>query len=140
MQQKLISFLALTLLAVASGSLVQSARAEDKPDAAAAAKKPAADQMPFHGKIGAVDKTAKTITIEGREKGRTIQITSGTKIRKAGKPATLEDATPGEEVGGLAKRLADGKLEAVSLRVGPKPEVEKKKSKAKPEKAEKKEK
>ncbi|MBI3415519.1 MAG: hypothetical protein HY043_09395 [Verrucomicrobia bacterium] len=84
-----------------------------------------------------MDKTAKTITIEGKDKGRTIHVTSATKIRKAGKPATFDDATAGEEVGGLAKKAPDGKLEAVSLRVGPKPEAEKKPGKAKGEKKKK---
>ena len=75
-------------------------------------------QLPFRGKVGAVDKTAKTITLEGKEKGRTFQITSGTKITKDGKPAVLDDVTVGESVRGVAKESATGKLEAVSLKVG----------------------
>jgi len=75
-------------------------------------------QMPFRGKVRAIDKTAKTITLEGKEKGRTFQITSGTKITKEGKPAVLDDVTVGESVRGVAKENATGKLEAVSLKVG----------------------
>ena len=41
---------------------------------------------PFHGKLAAIDKVGKTITV-GK---RTFQITSETKIKKAGKPATLD--------------------------------------------------
>lgn len=134
MHKKIISCLTMTLLAVASSSLTLTVHAADKPEAKTPAKKPATGQVPFRGKISAVDKTAKTITIEGKEKGRTIHVTSETKIRKAGKPATFDDATAGEEVGGLAKKSADGKLEAISLRVGPKPEAPKKSSKPKGEK------
>ena len=48
-----------------------------------------AKQMPFHGKVSAIDKTAKTIALEGKEKNRTFQITSSTKITKDGKPAIV---------------------------------------------------
>lgn len=75
--------------------------------------------IPFHGKIDAVDKTAKTIKVGTR----TLQVTSETKIKKAGKPATLDAAAVGEEVGGNYKKADDGKLLLQSLRIGPKPEV-----------------
>src|SRR6266705_1484505 len=64
--------------------------ATEKKDAAE--KKPSAG--PFHGKLAAVDKAAKTITV-GK---RTFQITSETKLSKAGKPAALEEGVVGEEV------------------------------------------
>ena len=89
--------------------------------------------MPFKGKIKAVDKAAKTITLD-REKSNVLFVTSQSKLTKAGKPAVFDDATVGEEVGGLA-REKDGKLEIVSLRIGPKPTEE-----AKPEPKPKKEK
>ncbi len=84
---------------------------------------------PFHGKLAAIDTSAKTIKV-----GESVyQITSETKITKAGKPATLADGIVGEEVGGYAKPTEDGKMHATSLRFGPKPEGkdgEKKKAKA----------
>ena len=64
-----------------------------------------------------VDKTAKTITLEGKEKGRTYHITSTSKITKAGKPAVLDDVVVGQSVGGLAKETA-GKLEVATLNIG----------------------
>jgi hypothetical protein len=73
---------------------------------------------PFHGKLAAVDKAAKTIKV-GES---TYQITSETKINKAGKPATLDDGVVGEEVAGYVKPTADGKMAATSVRFGPKPE------------------
>ena len=82
-------------------------------------------QMPFRGKVGAVDATAKTITLEGKETGRVFQVTSATKISKDGKPAVLADVTLGEAVGGLAKENAAGKWEIVTLRIGARPGKEK---------------
>ncbi|HLP76400.1 MAG TPA: hypothetical protein VK327_05715 [Candidatus Paceibacterota bacterium] len=75
--------------------------------------------VPFHGKLKAVDKTAKTVTFGET----TVQVTSETKITKDGKPATFDDAVVGENVGGAYKKGDDGKLNAVSLRIGAKPET-----------------
>ncbi len=82
----------------------------------APAKKHSNGITPFRGKLKSVDNNAKTISI-GNE---TIQITSETKISKGGKPATLEDGTVGDDVAGAYKKDADGKLNALSLRFGPK--------------------
>jgi hypothetical protein len=51
-------------------------------------------------------------------------VTSETKIAKAGKPATLDDATVGEEVGGAYHQAEGGKMELMSLRIGAKPAKE----------------
>jgi hypothetical protein len=73
---------------------------------------------PFHGKLAAVDKTAKTIRV-----GKSIyQLTSETKITKGGKPATLDDAVVGEETAGYVKPTEDGEMAASSVRLGPKPD------------------
>src|SRR6516165_10204347 len=85
-------------------------------------KKPAAG--PFHGKLAAVDQTAKTIGV-GK---RTFQITSETKIKKDGKPATLQDGMVGEEVSGYVKPNDAGKLVATTVNFGPKPKSTEKKS------------
>ncbi len=74
---------------------------------------------PVSGKIEAVDKTMKTLTLSG-EKKQVLLVTSETKIMKAGKPATFADATVGEEIGGSVVEEG-GKLVLKSLRVGPKP-------------------
>jgi hypothetical protein len=76
------------------------------------AKKSAATR--FHGKLAAVDKFAKTITVGTR----TFQITSDTKIFKAGKPATLEDGVLGEPASGSFKPTADGKFNATRVTFG----------------------
>lgn len=114
MTKSILKFSLLGLMAIAVAGTPVMLRAQDAP-AAAAPKK--ARALPFHGKIEALDATAKTITI-GKE---TIQITSETKITKGGKPATLADAAVGDDTGGAYRKDADGKLNAVSLRIGPKP-------------------
>ncbi len=83
---------------------------------ASSVKQPVAG--PFHGKLRAVDKTARTISV-GK---RTFQITPETKLRKAGQPATLEDAVVGENCSGYVKPTADGKWLATTVNLGPKPE------------------
>ena len=115
--------LSLLVAAIAGLPLQASAQTTNKPPTTkksstakpdSAAKKKGAH--PFHGKLAAVDKTAKTIKV-----GESVyQITSETKISKAGKPATLDDGVVGDEVGGYVKPTDDGKMAATSLRFGPK--------------------
>jgi hypothetical protein len=122
MLKSILRMSAVGLLAAAIAGLPMQALAQstNKP----ATKKPAKEQTdakkkaahPFHGKLAAVDKTAKTIKV-GES---TYQITSETKIVKAGKPATLDDGVVGEDVGGYAKPAEDGKMAATSVRFGPK--------------------
>jgi hypothetical protein len=101
-----------------------SVSAQDKttppPSAPAPAVKPKG--IPFHGKLGAVDKVNKTITLDEKTK-RVFEVTSDTKIMKAGKPATLDDGVVGEDVGGQYTKSADGKLMLRSLRFGAEPET-----------------
>lgn len=105
------------IAAAAQGSMESS-------QASAPAK--SAKAFPFRGKISAVDLSAKTITLPGKEKNRVFQVTGETKIVKDGKPSTLESAKVGDEVGGRALAASDGKLDLVALRIGPKPEAGKK--------------
>ncbi len=97
--------------------------ADDKPAPAEKGEKKATKHLPFHGKVDAVDKTAKTLKVGER----TFHVTSTTKITKAGKPAILDDATVGEEVAGSYHEGEQGQLEVMSLRIGPKPAKEGKK-------------
>jgi len=82
---------------------------------------------PFHGKIAALDKTARTIKVGER----IFHVTATTRIHMDGKPATFEDAKIGDDVGGQYRAVEGGKLEALSLRVGPKPEKKPKADKTK---------
>jgi hypothetical protein len=79
-----------------------------------AAKKKAAH--PFHGKLAAVDKVAKTIKV-----GESLyQVSSETKITKDSKPATLADGVVGEVVSGYVKPTEDGKMTATTVHFGAK--------------------
>ena len=81
---------------------------------------------PFHGKLAAVDKVAKTIKV-----GESVyQITSETKITKDGKPAMLEDGVVGELVSGYVKPTEDGKTPATKVNFGEKGGSKKKDQKA----------
>jgi hypothetical protein len=130
--KRLIPQLALSL-SMAAGLMfapVTSHAAEKK--AAPAAETPKPRARPVMGKVEAVDKVMKTITLSG-EKQQVLQVTSETKITKAGKPAIFDDVAVGEEIAGSAIE-ENGKLALRSLRVGPKPEaVAKPEKPAKPE-------
>ena len=109
--------MSLLAAAIAGAPTQLLAQSTNKP-AAAVAKPDAATRKkgahPFHGKLAAVDKVAKTIKL-GES---TYQVTSTTKITKDGKPATLEDGVVGEPVTGFAKPTEDGKMAAVTVNFG----------------------
>lgn len=116
---------AFALLAAAIAGLPVSLRAQTNQNPAAtnnAQKKqaPAGKRTagPFRGKLAAVDKVNKTITV-GK---RTFQITPDTKVFKDGAPATLEEAVVGQNVSGGFKTAPGGKLNATKLTIGPKAE------------------
>jgi hypothetical protein len=81
--------------------------------------------IPFRGVLGAVDKTAKTISVGER----TFQITSETRIFKGGKPALLESGVLGEPITGSYRKAADGKLMAASVYFGGRGEPKKSEAK-----------
>lgn len=131
MKKNILKLVALFLLATATVVIPARSFGEDpKGDATADSAEPAKpkrDTVPFRGKVGAVDKVAKTFMIGER----TFHLTADSKVMKDGKPATLDDAVVGEEVGGQARKSEDGKLTVTSVRFGPKPEVEAKPKKDK---------
>ena len=129
MEKSIIRLVVLGLLPAAIAlAPAHSWAQENKPDAGGKKEAPAkkkSDSLPFNGKVGAIDKTAKIITVGERK----FQVTSETKIMKAGKPATLEDAVVGEQVAGSYRKTDDGKLNLLSVRFGPRPEGEPKSEK-----------
>jgi hypothetical protein len=123
MKRTILRIAAFGLLAAAMAAAPTQALAQEKKDMPAAEKKsaPPSDKgIPFHGKVAAMDKAAKTVTVGER----VFRVTSDTKIKKLGKPATLADGAVGEEIGGTYTKSPDGKLTAKTLRFGPKPEGE----------------
>jgi hypothetical protein len=91
-----------------------------------------AKAAPYAGELSAVDKSAKTVTIKTKNTSRVYQINAETRITKAGKPATLDDATVGEPAAAYGTEVA-GKYVAQSLRLGAKVD-DAPKSEAKPKK------
>ena len=92
------------------------------------AAKPATRPLPFHGKISAVDQSAKTFNIGANQ---TFKVTDSTVITKGGKPATMTDIVENEQARGAYLKQADGTLEAKTVKLGPKTEGEKKARKSK---------
>jgi Cu/Ag efflux protein CusF len=113
--QKLIAIALVGLAGVLGPMFNVQAADKDAP----AEKKEA--HPPFNGKVTAVDAAAKTITV-GK---RTFHVVEASKIQAAGKSATLADAKMGDQVGGQYRTTTDGKLEILSLRIGPKPDEKK---------------
>ena len=112
--KKLLASAVLAAAVFASAFVAQAADKDTPADAPKTEKKNRA--LPFNGKIGVVDKAAKTISV-GK---RTFHITSETRINKSGKPATLDDGVIGEDVSGYVKPTEDGKLVATKVNFGPK--------------------
>ena len=81
--------------------------------------------IPFHGMISAVDQHAKTFTIAGKENSRVFKVTDKTVLTKGSAPATMKDVVANEEARGSYWKVADGTLEAKSVKLGPKTEAEK---------------
>ena len=138
MTKSFVKLSLLGLLTIALAGLPVGASAKDTNAPAMTDKKAVKEAkpkkstiLPIHGKLKALDKTTKTISI-GEQ---TLQITSETTITKAGKPATLEDGVVGEEVSATYKKGEDGKLTAAKVRFGAKaektakPEAKKEKTK-----------
>ena len=119
---------AATLLAaaIAGMPLLLSAQSTNRPptqNKPAAAKTESAPKKklprPFHGKLAAVDLTARTIQV-GKS---TYQITPETKITKDGQPAKLADAVVGEPVRGYVEPTEDDKMAARTVHFGAKAEA-----------------
>ena len=77
---------------------------------------------PYTGRILSIDPDSRTVTLSGKKPNRILIVTARSKIIKDGAPATLKDAKVGDEIGGQLRTFPDGRHEAVSLRIGPKPE------------------
>ena len=121
---------ALTVRAQDTNAPVKS---KEKPAAKAKEAKPAKEKTTtFSGKLGAIDKVMKTITLDDKKK-TVIEVTSDSLVTKDGKPAIMTDGTIGEPVNGTAKTLADGKMSALLLNYGKKVTPPKKATKPKKE-------
>lgn len=122
MKIKLPLTAALCLAALVLGA-PQTAPAKEKKSTTATPEASAspmakARAIAYHGKVAAVDASAKTFTV-GK---RTFKVTDQTKITKEGATATMADIMVGEKVSGSYWKKDDGSLEAKSVKVGAKME------------------
>lgn len=81
------------------------------------------ETYPFRGVVGAIDVSARTLTLEGKQTRRVIHFTETTRVEKHGKVGLFEDLKVGETVGGTLKKDPSGREEALLVRVGPKAET-----------------
>lgn len=119
----------LTVSLVAAGSVCLAA---DQPAGGATSSAKSTTKvkyMPFRGKVASIDKTARTLTLAGKAKSRTFQLTSETRVHNDGQPAALEDVRAGAMVGGRARETAAGGWEVVVLNLGIKAAKDKAKAK-----------
>ena len=86
---------------------------------AASPAKQSTRPVPFHGMVSAVDQTAKTFSIAGKDAPRVFKVTDKTTVTKAGKSATMTDIAENGEVSGSYWKAADGSLEAKTVKIGP---------------------
>lgn len=127
---KAIEFsLVLSVLLALAGSSVPAVLAADKPATdnspsspsattpATAAKKPV--QQRLAGKVVAIDKYGKTITLEVGNLTYVLQLADATRISRAGKERTLNDVVIGKEVNVtlMLREQADGRVEVSVLSV-----------------------
>lgn len=81
------------------------------------------ETYPFRGVVGAIDVSARTLTLEGKQTRRVIYVTEMTRVEKHGKAGVFEDLKVGETIGGTLKKDPSGREEALLVRVGPKAET-----------------
>jgi hypothetical protein len=105
--------------APASQATTSPSVAESPTTGSPARHRPRGMLVPYHGVISAVDKNAKTFTIEGRNKARVLKIIDGTPITKNGETATIDDINKDDEVSGSYLKDTDGTLLARTVRIGP---------------------
>lgn len=113
----------------ASPSPKESASPSAKPRGTPAAK--AERAIPFKGTATAVDQSAKTFTIAGKETSRVFKVTDKSTVTKAGAASSMAELMENDAVTGSYWKQEDGTLEVKSLKIGGKTEGEKPSKKSK---------
>jgi hypothetical protein len=120
----LVAALMLCLCALLSDQAISQATSsppasQPSPTGSRIRQRPKGLLVPYHGIISAVDKNAKTFTIEGRRESRVLKMIDGTSITKGGETATIDDINRDDEVSGSYLKDADGTLVARTVKIGP---------------------
>jgi hypothetical protein len=120
-QITVLGLLTLALVALPALSRAEGPEAKDGPAASEKTPtgKPGKHGIPFHGKLGAVDAKAMTLTVGTL----VIHVSADTKITRNGQSATLADGVVGEPAGGAYQKAADGQLNATVVHFGGKGEM-----------------
>jgi len=116
--------IALALMAAFAMFSNLNVQADDKDQKPPPGEKGKASHLPLRGKVVSVDKAANSIKIGEH----VYHVVGTTKVTKTGKTATLDDVTVGEVIRG-AYTDKGGKLELLSLSIGPAPEKKPKEDK-----------
>ena len=120
------SSVVLSLLLTLAGGSTLAVRAQDKPAAPTTPSTPAAPAAPkkpvqqqLSGKVIAVDKYGKTVTLQVNNLTYVLQIADATRIGQAGKDRTISDIVVGEEINVtvMLRELSDGRVEVAVLSV-----------------------
>jgi len=122
--KKLLALVLMAAFAALTTLNVQADDKDQKPPPAEKGKGKAADHLPLRGKVVSVDKAAHSIKVGEH----VYYVVGATKVTKTGKTATLDDVTVGEVIRGAYKDNG-GKLELLSLNIGPAPEKKPKEQK-----------
>ena len=104
------------LLALASTSAAEAVTPTNPPQKPATKAGPGEQQdrpVPFRGTLKSIDRAGRKLVVGSR----TFQAGAGTRFHKGGKPAHLEDGTPGEQVTGSYRKSGDN-LVAVTVYFG----------------------
>lgn len=79
--------------------------------------------LPYHGDVAAVDAASRTFTFKNKDgKERVFRVSDTTSIMAGGAKADFSAITMGAYATGQYSKAADGKLEAISVKIAPKPE------------------
>jgi len=119
-----ISSICLITLACAPFAMAAGKKAAASPSPAVSSETSATSAtkvrpISFHGMVSAVDQTAKTFTIAGKDKSRVFKVSDKTVITKAGKAVTMAEIVENVEVSGSYWKDDAGSLEAKTVKVGP---------------------
>lgn len=117
-----LHLITLTALALAGPFSAQAKSKKSEAGASVAATSPAEKgerPLPYLGKIGTVDASAKTFAIMPKDgKERVFTVTDKSVLTKGGKPATFTDIVKDEEVRGSYWKKGET-MEAKTVKLGP---------------------
>src|SRR5215471_936161 len=99
-------------------AISQATPSQTPTNGSAVSHRPKGILVPHYGVISAVDKNAKTFTIEGRMESDVLKIIDGTLITKDGQTVTIDNLNKNDEVSGSHLKDADGTLLARTVKIG----------------------